>query len=394
MARYLDSEQIGIRCSIVRGGTSKGVFFFDHDVPPPGAARDALLKRVMGTPDVMQIDGLGGTHIVTSKIAIVGRSDREDADVDYTFAQVEMARDVIDYAGNCGNISAGVGPFSVDAGLVRPDPGSDTTLVRIFNTNTRKVLRAHVPVHNGRAKVKGNVAIAGVPGTGAGVFMDYSATGGGLTGRTLPTGNRRDEIALEDGRKVEVTICDFSNPYVFVRASDVGATGDEHPDAICHDKALLDRCREIRGKAAQLAGMVSDWRKVDDEQALFPILTYIAGPGDYANMRGETMAAGSMDLKLRMICMNTCHHSVAGTGSMCTSAASRIPGSVVNRIVGEAAAARDDLRIAHPLGVTTVGVVSKPANNEMGVEFERLGFMRTARKIMDGTVYVPTSAAY
>ena len=394
MTRYLDSEQIGIRCSIVRGGTSKGVFFLDHDVPPPGAARDALLKRVMGTPDVMQIDGLGGTHIVTSKIAIIGRSDREDADVDYTFAQVEMSRDVIDYGGNCGNISAGVGPFSIDAGLVRSDPNSETTLVRIFNTNTQRVLRAHVPVQNGRAKVKGNVSIAGVPGTGAGVFMDYSTTGGGLTGRTMPTGNRRDEIALEDGSKVEITMCDFSNPYIFVRASDVGATCDEHPEAINHNKALIDRCREIRGKAAQLAGLVSDWRKVDDERALFPALTFIAGPGDYADMRGKTMAAGSMDLKVRMLFMNTCHHSVAGTGTMCTSAASRIPGSVVNQVIGEAAAKREDLRLAHPLGVTEVGVVSRPANNEMGVEFERLGFMRTARKIMDGTVYVPTSAAY
>ena len=205
MTSHLEHDQAGLRCTLMRGGTSKGVYLFEQDLPPAGPQRDALLKRLMGTPDVMQIDGLGGTHLITSKIAVIGPPSVPNADVDYTFAQCELDRDVIDWRGNCGNISAGVGPFAIDAGLVRAR--EPVTEVRIYNTNTQKIIVAHVQVERGRAKVKGDYAIAGVPGTGAEIFMDYRMTAGAVSGKVLPTGNRIDRLALESGQELEVTLC-------------------------------------------------------------------------------------------------------------------------------------------------------------------------------------------
>ncbi|MEJ7687366.1 MAG: PrpF domain-containing protein, partial [Variovorax sp.] len=223
-------DQVAVPCVLMRGGTSKALFFHEKDVPPPGAARDRLLKRAMGTPDLLQIDGLGGSRLVTSKVAIVRRSSRADADVDYTFAQVDIERDAVGYEANCGNISSAVGPFAVDEGLI--EPVEPVTTVRIYNTNTEKMLVAKVPVAGGKARVLGDCAIAGVPGTGAEILMDYSDTVGAKTGRLLPTGRVVDTVELKDGRTVEVSICDAANPCVFVSAKELGLTGSELPNAI------------------------------------------------------------------------------------------------------------------------------------------------------------------
>lgn len=362
-------EQIGIRCSIMRGGTSKGVFFLEHDLPPAGAARDRLLKRVMGTPDPMQIDGLGGTHLVTSKIAIVARSRDGNADVDYTFAQAEIDLDVIDYTGNCGNISSAVGPFAVDAGLVAPTEG--VTRVRIRNTNTDKVLVAHVPTRGGRAAIHGDLAIHGVPGTGAEIFMDYTGTVGAKTGRLLPTGAPVDVIRLEDGRSLELTLCDVANTVAFVRAADIGLTGHEPPAFFSGE--IIELLREIRGKAAELAGFVLNWRDVEVVSPFLPFVMLLAPP-----RQGDVAA--------RMIFMNRCHGSMAGTASMCLAAASRVSGSIPNELTRRTSG--EVLDIEHPAGLMDVSV-SACAASTGAMSFERLGFRRTARKIMDGTVYVP-----
>ncbi|WP_342642096.1 2-methylaconitate cis-trans isomerase PrpF family protein [Rhodoligotrophos ferricapiens] len=391
MSHY-EPEQIGIRCTLMRGGTSKGVYLHEHDLPAPGPKRDALLLRMMGTPDVMQIDGLGGTHLVTSKIAIIGPSTRADADIDYTFAQAELDKPVIDYTGNCGNISAGVGPFAIDAGLVRPQ--EPVTEVRIHNTNTGKIMIAQVPVIRGRAKVKGDFAIAGVPGTGAEIFMDYRLTAGAKTGKVLPTGNRTDILELESGQKLEVTICDVANTIVFCRARDIGLRGDEGPEDINHNHGLVDRLREIRGKAAERIGYASSWTRVDEESPFLPFVVFVSEPSAYKTLNGQPVEAGDMDFKARLIFMNRCHESMAGTGSMCIAAASRVPDSIVNQQLTNGASEKETLSIGHPSGVMHVTVKTRKANNEEGMEIDALGFSRTARRIMDGTVYVPTSEAY
>ena len=201
MSGFDEADQIAIRCTILRGGTSKGVYLLEHDIPPPGELRDRLLKRVMGSPDMLQIDGLGGSRLITSKMAIIKRSSRPDADVDYTYAQVNPERDQIVYTSNCGNISAGVGPFAIDSGLVAAD--APMTAVRIHNTNTGKILVAHVPVAGGRAKVTGDFAIDGVPGTGAEIRMDYAGTVGAKTGYMLPhrAGRRHSADGGREQRK-------------------------------------------------------------------------------------------------------------------------------------------------------------------------------------------------
>ncbi|MEO8506998.1 MAG: PrpF domain-containing protein [Betaproteobacteria bacterium] len=379
-------EQIGIRCSIVRGGSSKGVFFLEQDLPPAGAERDALLMRVMGTPHVMQIDGLGGANLLTSKIAVVGRSASPGADLDYTFAQVEVDRGVIDYSGNCGNISAGVGPFAIDAGLVRPvEP---VTEVRINNTNTGKTLVAHVPVAHGRARVTGDLRIAGVSGTGVNIVMDYRLSLGAKTGKVLPTGQRTEHLQLDNGTELEVTICDVANTAVFVRATDVGLRGDELPAEIDANEATVNLLREIRGKAAARIGFVSDWRKVDEESPLLPFVIFVSPPSDYVALSGNAIRGADMDMKARLVFMNHLHEAMAGTGSMCIAAASRIKGSIAHQAL-QGTTSKKTLSIGHPNGV--MDVVIETANDESphGIRFEKLGFSRTARKIMDGTVYVP-----
>lgn len=254
------SQQTAVRCVIMRGGTSKGLYFHADDLPPGGDARDRVLKRLMGSPDILQIDGLGGSRPVTSKVAIIAPSARGDADVDYTFGQVDIERDLIGYVGNCGNISSGVEPFAIDEGLVAAT--EPTTTVRIYNTNTDKVLVAQVPVTEGRARVTGDCVIAGVPGSGAEIVMDYSATAGAVSGRLLPTGHASDPMTLEDGRSFDVTLCDVGNPCVFVAATDLGLSGSELPEAISSDAALMATIGEIQAKAGQLFGVWTDWRQV------------------------------------------------------------------------------------------------------------------------------------
>ena len=382
-----EAEQATIRCIILRGGTSKGLFFHEADLPAPGLRRDKLLQRLMGSPDVLQIDGLGGSRPITSKVAIIRKSDRPDADVDYTFAQVEIEREGVFHHGNCGNISAGVGPFAIDEGLV--DAKDSVTSVRIYNTNTDKVIVAEVPVRHGRALVEGDFAIPGVPGTGAEILLNYAQTVGARTGEMLPTGRPLDRIMLEDGRTIDASLIDVANPCVWVHASDFGLTGSELIDAINGDARLVDAVREVRGKAAVLFGLCRDWRRVDDESSALPMVGVVASPADYGTVSGTRAAAADMDLRVRLMFMNRLHESIAGTGSMCLAAASRIPGSVVAGVVRDRS--DDVLRIGHPSGIMPVRVRITSGPGPSGVAFQVLGFSRTARRLMDCNAYYPRS---
>lgn len=379
-------EQIEVRCVLMRGGTSKALFFHEADVPPAGPARDSLLKRAMGTPDVLQIDGMGGSRLVTSKVAIIQKSMRPDADIDYNFAQIDIDRDLIGYDGNCGNISSAVAPFAIDEGLVQAvEP---VTTVRIYNTNTDKVLVSKVQVKGGKARVLGDCAIAGVPGTGAEILMDYSGTVGALTGKLLPTGSAIDTVALQDGRHVAVSVVDASNPCVFISAESLGLTGSELPDAIGADRALIETIGEIQAKAGERIGLYHDWKDV--HLPGLPLAVLVAPPADYIDTNGATVRAADCDLRARLVFLGKCHDSMAGTGSMCTAAASRVPGTLVNAAVGVRASTAS-LRIGHPLGVMTVKVVARPGATPAATGFDALGLQRTARRLMAGTVYLPTA---
>lgn len=383
MSQCPSVEQLEVPCVLMRGGTSKALFFHESDLPAAGPSRDRLLKRAMGTPDALQIDGMGGSRLVTSKVAIIRRSVRDDADIDYTFAQVDVDRDLVDYLGNCGNISSAVGPFAIEERLVQAH--EPVTTVRIYNTNTDKLLVAQVQVRDGRVRVLGNCSIPGVPGTGAEILMDYGGTVGAKTGRLLPTGHVQDEILLEDGRALRVSIVDVANPCVFIESSSLGLTGSELPDVLSADRLLLDTVGEIQAKAGEVIGLYPSWR----QQLLpaLPLAVVVAVPADYADVNGAVQRESGMDLRARLFFMGKCHDSMAGTGSICLAAASRIPGSLVNRVVRSSI--EDRLRIGHPLGIMDVKVLAQTGARASDTTFPQLGMVRTARRLMAGTIYVP-----
>ncbi|MEL7566677.1 MAG: PrpF domain-containing protein [Dehalobacterium sp.] len=376
-------EQKRIRCTILRGGTSKGIFMHENDLPKDKYEQDATILRIFGSPDVRQIDGLAGADPLTSKLAIIGPSSNPEADVDYTFGQVSINQALVDYSGNCGNISAGVGPFAIDEGLVKAvEP---VTVVRIFNTNTQKMLIAEVPVENGKAKVDGDYAIDGVPGTGAKIMLDFAGTAGAATGKMLPTGNVKDLLNVGGIGTIEASIVDVANPMVFVRAADLGLTGIETPKMIDGNKKLLDILESIRAKAAVMIGMAKTEAEATQKSPAFPMVAFVSKPQDYQDFStGKDILKSDVDVVSRLMFMQVTHKTYAGTGTTCTGAAAKIPGTIVNEML---AGDSPVVRIGHPAGVIEIEV--KVGNKDGQVVLERAAFGRTARRIMDGYVYIP-----
>lgn len=370
---------------IMRAGTSKGIFIKEENLPIDKEERDSLVLKIFGSPDIRQIDGLGGADPLTSKMAIIGKPTREGADVDYTFGQVSYVASKIDYSGNCGNISSGVGPFAVDEGLVKVE--EPYTSVRVHNTNTGKMLIERVEVENGKAKTTGNYSIAGVPGTGSEVQIDFSDTAGASTGKLLPTGNVIDRIDVDGFGQIEVSLVDAANPVVFVRAKDLGLTGIETPAQIDENKELLDTLEEIRGKGSKLMGLVSDWKDARESIPAFPMIAMISPAQDYNDFTtGKEIKEEDVDFVSRLMFMQVVHKTYAGTATICTGAAARIQGSIVNEIMNEKGKGKQDvLRIGHPAGVITVKAL---ASNEGNIwKLEEAAISRTARRIMDGNCY-------
>ena len=379
-------EMEAIPCSIVRGGTSKGIFLMENQLPPPGPRRDRLLCAIFGSPDVRQIDGLGGADTLTSKCAIIGPSTHPDADVDYTFAQVSIVRDFVDYGGNCGNISSAVGPFAIDKGLVRAT--EPVTAVRIHMTNTGKLLTAHVPVRDGRARVEGDYAIDGVPGTGARIDLDWSQAVGGCTGKLLPTGNPRDEITM-DGRTYTVSIVDAGNIVIFVNAGDMGITGTESAQEIDENAPLMAAIEKLRGLVCVRLGLVDTWEDAALKTPYQPFFAMVSPPAPYACPNGGRVEANEVDFVSRLLFMLKMHKTYAITGTVATGAVSRVEGSVVWDLLSPQAKAAESVRIGHPAGVIPVTAAGEGSGDQF--RLTRLEAARTARLILDGQVYVTRS---
>ena len=372
-----------VPCTIFRGGTSKGVFLREEDIPPAGVERDAFLLRIMGSPDLRQIDGLGGAVSTTSKVAIISKADGVVSDVNYTFAQVSIDKPFIDYKGNCGNISSAVGPYALEMGLA---PFSDPeTVVRIFNTNTKKVIYSHVATPGGKVAYEGDFSISGVPGTSSRIKLAFKDPAGSVTGALLPTGNARDILEVEGIGRVEVSIIDAANPLVFVRASDIGMTGRELPEEIDGNKSRLDMLEAIRGAAALRLGFV---KNPGDSAALSPAvpkMTIVAKPGTFVTSNGETVDDSEIDLMGRMMSMQKTHKSYALTGALCTAAAAVVEGSLVHEVVRPGFDPAD-LRIGHPGGIIRAGVDFEDGEAGIPTIPWAYGF-RTARLLMHGTAY-------
>ncbi|MCQ5146232.1 2-methylaconitate cis-trans isomerase PrpF family protein [Enterocloster bolteae] len=371
-------------CSIVRGGTSKGIFFMKHDLPSEPYMRDKVILAAFGSPDVRQIDGLGGADVLTSKLAVISPCASSDADVDYTFGQVSFEQSFIDYNGNCGNISSAVGPFAIDQGMV---PAVEpVTTVRIRQTNSNTILVAEVPVKNGKACVNGDFHIDGVPGTGARLVMDWSGTVGAFTGKLLPTGNPKDKICV-NGTDYQVSLVDAGNPLVFISAEDLGMEGTKSLEEIEKDQGLMDTIQAIRSKAAVLFGLVDNPEKAALDSPYNPFFAIVSPSADYVAGDGKTVHAEDTDLTARLSFMLKMHKTYPITGTVCTGAAARIPGTVVWDMLSEEARANGTLRIGHPGGIVPVEAEAAMENNQ--IRITRLGVYRTARRIMDGLVFIP-----
>lgn len=372
-----------IPVSILRGGTSKGVYILETDLPANKEEWEPILLRLMGSPDKKQIDGLGGSQSVTSKVAIIKKSDRDDADVDYTFAQVSVDKPLVSYKGNCGNISSGVGPFAIEKGLI--EAKGEITPVRIYNTNTDKIIVADVVTKDGQVVYAGDFYIAGVPGTASPIKLKFVEPAGTLGKGLLPTGNAVDILEVPGYGNVEVSIVDAANPLVFVKAKDLGLSGAELPEDLNADAQKLDLLEAVRGLAAVKLGLIEDYTRSAWETPGIPKMTFVAEPAAYTTAEGKELVAGDVDLLSRMMSMQKTHPSYAMTGAMCTAAAAVVPGSVVNQVLSPNADTQF-IRIGHPSGVLECGV-DYEENGTCPRIFDAFGF-RTANLLLDGIAHL------
>ena len=373
---------------LMRGGTSKGLFFHDNHLPADPEERRQVLLAAFGSPDRnrRQIDGVGGGVSTTSKAAIISPSESPDYDVVYNFAQVSIDRPIVDYKSNCGNISSAVGPFAVDEGLVKAV--APITRVRIHQVNTDKLITAEVPVKNGRFDEAGDYAIAGVPGTHAKITLRFADPGGALTGKLFPTGNRQDTISLPEYGEISVTIIDAANPVVMVRAEAIGLTGIEidEVDASDHIKQALEG---IRCKAAVLTGLAASEEEATQRSQAVPKVAFVSAPRAYTTTGGETVAAADVDIVGRIMSMGTLHRSYAVSGGIATAGAATIPGTVAYDLLPAEARQHELLRIGHPGGIIDVGAVIEMDGDHCVYQEAVIG--RTARRLMEGYVLVPES---
>jgi 4-oxalomesaconate tautomerase len=357
---------IDIPCMLMRGGTSKGPFFLEHDLPREPDLRDRVLLAVMGSPHIRQIDGIGGGDSLTSKVVIVGPSSRPGIDLEYLFAQVAVGEGAVDTAPNCGNMLAGVGPFAITRGLIQArDP---VTTIRLYNRNTGKVIEAVLQTPGGIVTYDGNARVDGVPGTGAPIVLNFLDAAGAKTGKLLPTGNPVDFI---DG--TEVSCVDLASPLVFMRAADLGKTGYESKRELDADPALIARIEKLRRQAALQMGLGDVAGKVLPKVA-------IVAPA----RAGGTLAA-------RYFVPWNCHSAFAVTGALCLGAAARIPGTVVYEIAHKDNP--DVVVIEHPSGSLETRMITRHDGTDVPI-FERAGIVRTARPLLDGVVHTSDNVSY
>jgi 2-methylaconitate cis-trans-isomerase PrpF len=375
-------KESSIPCTIMRGGTSKALFFLDSDLPADAQQRKECLLRAFGSPDIRQVDGMGGADPLTSKTAIIRSSNMPGVDVEYTFGQVSITEPFVDMAGNCGNISSAVGPYAIDKGLVRAvEP---VTTVRIFNTNTKKMILSEVPVCEGRVVVNGTYTVNGVPGTGAEIKLHFVDPGGAITGKLLPTGNAVDKIKMESGQTADVSIVDAGNLAGFVHAEQIGLRGDELPAEIESRPEMLATLEEIRAKISERVGMCDNWREAYQRYRTNPKIAFVSSPAAFRTLQGQQVAADSSDLLARVMAMGRMHKAFALTAAIPTAAASKIPGSIVHALCRQSSST---VRIGHPSGIMSVGITTSGENENFRLMEVIVG--RTARKLMDGRVFLP-----
>ncbi len=389
------TPQIKIPATYMRGGTSKGVFFRLQDLPAaaqtPGPARDALLLRVIGSPDPYgkQIDGMGGATSSTSKAVIVAKSDKADHDVDYLFGQVSIDKPFVDWSGNCGNLSSAVGSFAIASGLVDPErvPQDGMATVRIWQANIGKTIIAHVPVTNGEVQETGDFELDGVTFPAAEVqleFLDPAAEEEGAGGSMFPTGNLVDELDVPGVGRLQATMINAGIPTIFVNAEAIGYSGTELQDAINGDPRALAMFETIRAHGALRMGLINSIEEAAKRQHT-PKVAFVAKPANYVASSGKQVNAGDVDLLVRALSMGKLHHAMMGTAAVAIGTAAAIPGTLVNLAAG--GGERSAVRFGHPSGTLRVGAEAVQSNGEWSVA--KAIMSRSARVLMEGWVRVP-----
>ena len=382
------APQIKIPATYIRGGTSKGVFFRLQDLPEraqqPGPARDALLLRVIGSPDPYgkQIDGMGGATSSTSKCVILSASSNAEHDVDYLFGQVSIDKAFVDWSGNCGNLSAAVGSFAISSGLVDP--------VRIRQANIGKSIIAHVPIREGEVQETGDFELDGVTFPAAEVqleFLDPAADEDGDGGAMFPTGNLVDDLEVPGIGTFKATLINAGIPTIFVNAADIGYSGSELQDAINGDPAALARFETIRAYGALRMGLIEHVDQAATRQHT-PKVAFVAPPVAYTSSSGKAVAPGDIDLLVRALSMGKLHHAMMGTAAVAIGTAAAIPGTLVNLAAG--GNPRSAVRFGHPSGTLRVGAEARQVDGQWTVT--KAIMSRSARVLMEGWVRVPGDA--
>ncbi|HBM23627.1 MAG TPA: 2-methylaconitate cis-trans isomerase PrpF [Alcanivorax sp.] len=388
------AAQIKIPATYMRGGTSKGVFFSLNDLPEaarvPGPARDALLLRVIGSPDPYgkHTDGMGGATSSTSKTVILSKSDSPDHDVDYLFGQVSIDKPFIDWSGNCGNLTAAVGAFAISNGLVAANriPDNGVAVVRIWQANIEKTIVAHVPITDGRVQETGDFELDGVTFPAAEVVIDFMDPADG-DGAMFPTGNPVDDLDVPGIGTIKATMINAGIPTVFVNAEDVGYTGAELQGDINEDARALAMFETLRAHGALRMGLIQSLEEAEQRQHT-PKVAFVAGPRDYVASSGKKVAAGDVDLLVRALSMGKLHHAMMGTAAVAIGTAAAIPGTLVNLAAG--GGERDAVRFGHPSGTLRVGGEAHQQDGEWVVT--KASMSRSARVLMEGWVRVPGDA--
>ncbi len=383
--------QIKIPAVYYRGGTSKGIFFKRSDLPEaaqePGAARDKILLRAIGSPDPYgnQIDGHGNASSTTSKAVIVDKSSREGHDVDYLFGQVAIDKPFIDWSGNCGNLTAAVGAFAVSQGLIDPAkiPQNGICTVHIWQKNIGKTIVAHIPITNGEVQETGDFELDGVTFPAAEVQIEFLDPADG-EGDMFPTGNLTDELDVPGIGRLKATLINSGIPTIFVNAADIGYTGTELQDDVNNDAAALEKLETLRAYGALKMGLIKDLSEAATRQHT-PKIAWVAAPKDYVSSSGKTVKAADIDVLVRAMSMGKLHHAMMGTASVAIATAAAIPGTLVNQAAG--GGERNQVVFGHPSGTLRVGAAAEMQNGKWTATKASMG--RSARIIMEGFVRVP-----
>ena len=369
----------------MRGGTSKAIVFHARDLPASRAEWEPIFLSVIGSPDpnMRQLNGMGGGVSSLSKVCVIGPPTHPDAAVDYTFAQVLIDKARVDYNSNCGNMSSAIGPFAVDEGLVAK-PRNGEAVVRIHNTNTKKIIVSRFGMDGDEAAVAGDMALDGVAGTGAPIRLEFMEPGGAKTGKLLPTGKAADILQVPRVGRMPVSMIDAANPCVFVPAEAIGATATEPPTEIEGNSQLMAKLEAIRRAASVAMGIAPDIEKAGNLSV--PIVAFVAPPVAMSVLSGRKLAAGDMDIAVRMMSNGQAHRATPLTGALCLAVATRIPGSIPHEMARRLAEGTSQIRIGHASGVIVVDArIGQATGGQPHAEYAAV--YRTARRLFDGRVH-------